>query len=80
MKNRNVVYSGKVGAKMRPSRPRREPVKRKSFHCTAGPFANKWIRLELNGDGRTLPLCFGGWCGHYELQTPGNALTWVPVQ
>lgn len=76
--NRPVVYSGGVGAKMRPSRPKREPVKRAVYHLRGGPLADMRVRLELNGDGCTLPITVRGQCGQYRLLCAGNVLEWVP--
>lgn len=46
----------------------------------AGPYANKWIRLELNGDLRTLQFTAKGMTGHYEpisSRMYSNTLVWV---
>lgn len=73
------VYTGKVGARMRPHKPRRPPVKRQSYRCSGGQFHNKWIRLEAQSRN-TLPINVGGRCGQYKLATDGNVLTWRPYR
>jgi hypothetical protein len=59
--NTNVVYTGKVGAKMRPKPHRiasRAAPKRVTFLLQGGPLSGKTVRLvsESNPSGDTLPL------------------------
>lgn len=66
IKNKNVVYTGKVGAKMK---PRKGPVSTKAtpkhmFKCIGGPL-NGHI-LWLQEDGGTLPIQMKGQFGHYR--------------
>lgn len=61
-RNANVVYSGKVGAKMRTPkhriRARSAPIKRGRATLIGGPLDGQTIRVDLesNGFGDTLPL------------------------
>lgn len=63
-----------------PGKPRRAPVQRQECHLSGGPYHGKVIRLELNGDLRTLPIGVRGQCGHYVKRpgVAGNCLEWVP--
>lgn len=59
--NINVVYTGKVGAKMRPKPHRaasRRAPKRVAFLLSGGPLAGARVLLvsESNPSGDTLPL------------------------
>lgn len=64
-----VIYSGKVGAKMRPvpGRTKKRPVLRALFVCEGGPLDKKHIKLEL-GSGHpvvTLTIRVRGQVGRY---------------
>lgn len=72
------VYTGKVGAKMRPPKPRRKPVQRVRCKLQGGPLDGCWARLEL-GALHTLPLALRGQCGRYAQRIPGNVLEWQPA-
>ena len=65
MRQRNkTVYTGKVGAKMKPPMPRREPTTKTAYKCEDGPIKNR--TLYLTGDGCTMVLNFGGQVGRYN--------------
>lgn len=57
--NTNVVYTGKVGAKMRPKPHRiaaRTTPKRVTFLLVGGPLGGKSVRLASESGMHTLPL------------------------
>lgn len=60
---RPVVYSGKVGAKMKPLKIKKEPATKTAYTCADGPIKHR--TLYLTGDGCTMVLNFGGQVGRY---------------
>lgn len=64
-RNHGVVYGGKVGAKMRPPRPRKRPVVMDKVLVLGGPLAGRTIKLE-SFTGGTLPFTVGGRTGHID--------------
>lgn len=63
MKNRNKLYTGKVGAKMKPRTTiSKRCVKQKVF-CQDGPM--KGIELWLHADLATMPMPYKGQTGRY---------------
>lgn len=57
--NTNVVYTGLVGAKMRPKPHRiasRAAPKRFTFRLSGGPLDGAWVRLVVESGTHTLPL------------------------
>lgn len=75
IRNSGCVYTGRVGAPMKPRRmvtfSRR--VHRSTWRCNGGPFSGRSIRLDVNGGGHTLPIIVRGEAGCYR---GGN---WVPA-
>jgi hypothetical protein len=72
------VFTGKVGAKMKPLLPRvNRRIVRKTVHCDDGPFAKCRIRIDAASDMRTLTFVVRGQVGHYRADK-GDA-KWVPV-
>lgn len=70
-KNPGVVYSGRVGAKLRPKAvPKSAALVRrylyKQIKCLGGPLHFKTIKLDVFGDLKTLPIVCKGQAGHYE--------------
>lgn len=45
----STIYTGKVGAKMRPrsAKRRQAPILKTAYTCTGGPLAGKVIRLAM---------------------------------
>jgi len=67
-KNRNVIYTGKVGARMKPLRRGMLSARRlvrKAFPLKGGPFDGLSARLDAFGGGNTLPLMARGMAGSY---------------
>jgi hypothetical protein len=63
MKNKNVVYSGKVGAKMKPRIGTRRPGCIKSANqCQDGPMKGHFLYLVSS---HTLPVNYRGEVGRY---------------
>ena len=69
----SCVYTGLVGAKMRPAKPRRKPVLYVTHVAENGPFRGRPIRTEA-GQPHTLEFTVPGW-------PPGRYIagTWAPV-
>lgn len=63
-RNPGVVYSGLVGAKMRPKRARRPPVQMCTVSLLGGPLAGKEITLE-GGVPYTFEFTLHGQTGRY---------------
>lgn len=66
-RNPGVVYSGKVGAKMRPAsaKPRAKPVQRERMGCIDGPLAGQTLLVEKHTGASTLPFTLNGRSGRY---------------
>ena len=66
-KKNSTIYTGKVGAKMRPrsAKRRQAPILKTTYGCTGGPFAGKAIRLAMRSGGHTLQIRVGPHVGHY---------------
>lgn len=62
---RPVVYSGKVGAKMRPVRHTvgSKKINKQSYKCQDGPWKNQSLYLE---SGFTLTMTIKGQTGRYN--------------
>lgn len=63
-----TIYTGRVGAPMRPRaipRPSRR-VHRKAIRLVGGPLNGCRVRLDAEGDGHTLPLVVRGQAGRYQ--------------
>lgn len=71
----STIYTGKVGARMKPPSARRpmRRVVRESIQCVGGPFDGKRIRLDVSGGYRTLQFVVGRHVGHYL------GSKWVPA-
>lgn len=66
--NKGVIYTGKVGARMRPSFRGMFSTKRvvkKAFKLIGGPFSNCTVFLDAFGGANTLPICAKGMAGAY---------------
>lgn len=64
MKNKNVVYSGKVGAKMRAKRvSTSRAVAKTGIRCIDGPMRGQILYLQA--DGATMPMVYMGQVGRY---------------
>lgn len=64
MRSRNsTIYTGKVGAKMKPRMPAKERAIKIAYRCEDGPIKHR--TLYLTGDGCTMVLNFGGKVGRY---------------
>lgn len=75
-----TVYTGRVGARMRPAKARRVPrVQRTTCALRGGPLDGQRARLEASAHLCTLPLRLAGQTGRYVLKVPGNVLEWEPV-
>lgn len=70
MKNRGVIYTGRIGAKLRPRRAKSAAARRvfqyKQWRLFGGPLGGSLIKLDATGDGRTLPIVCKGMAGHYK--------------
>lgn len=66
-RNPGVVYSGQVGAKMRPpsGKPRPRPIVREPMPCIDGPLAGRTLLVEKNTGASTLPFTLNGHRGRY---------------
>ena len=67
-KNRNVVYTGRVGARMKPLRRGMFSTRRlvrRAFPLNGGPFHGLCARLDAFGGGNTLPFVARGMAGSY---------------
>jgi hypothetical protein len=60
----NTVYTGKVGSKMRPLKPRREPSRKQRYECLDGPMQG--YALYLSSDGATAVMNINGQVGRYN--------------
>lgn len=67
-KRNPCVYTGPVGARMRPLtfRSRKAPVRRERVTLCGGPLDGQTVPLELNGDRNTLPITLRGQSGVYR--------------
>ena len=67
IKNRNVIYTGRVGAKMRPLAfrgwSRRVPMK--LVECISGPWRGYKLCLDPFSGCETLPIVVRGVAGRY---------------
>lgn len=61
---RPVVYSGKVGAKMKPLAMRKGSAQKVKFYCQDGPM--KGYALFLTADGTTAQMNVAGQIGRYN--------------
>jgi hypothetical protein len=63
----SCVYTGRVGAKMRPvaHRVAKHPVRREVIRATGGPLDGRRLRLEMNTGLSTLPFTLAGQTGRY---------------
>lgn len=61
------IYTGKVGARMKPRTLRgwSRHVARRSVACDGGPFAGRKLSLS-KGDPRTMVFAVGRHVGHYS--------------
>lgn len=76
-KNTNVVYNGKVGAKMKPKKSTSsKATPKRMFESLDGPL--KGHSLCLQEDGGTLPITIKGVSGHYS-RGVGSLICWVPA-
>lgn len=69
-RNTNVIYTGKVGARMpmraaKPKAARRSNFIRGVFKCEGGPYAGRAITLDSCGDLKTLTIRVRGQVGRY---------------
>lgn len=76
-KNTNVIYTGKIGARM-PMRPKRPAAAKRCFMrgiyvCKGGPYSGRPIQLDITGDLRTLTIRVKDQVGRYF----GD--NWVPA-
>lgn len=70
-RNRGVVYTGKVGAKLRPRRwsVSRRRVPKVQYRCNSGPLKGHCIWLDPSSGHTTLPIVVRGERGHYYCGT-----------
>lgn len=65
-KNTGVIFTGRVGSRMRIAKPRAS--RRMTYHhikCESGPLRGMTIRLDKYGDQHTLPIVIRGEVGRY---------------
>lgn len=60
----NTVYTGKVGAPIRKTRPKKTTVKKVRYICKDGPM--KGYSLMLADDGATAVMSINGQVGRYN--------------
>jgi hypothetical protein len=67
-KRNPCVYTGLVGARMRPLsfHNHKAPVQRAKVVLCGGPLDGQTVQLELNGDYNTLPIILRGQTGVYR--------------
>lgn len=66
IKNPGVIYTGRVGAKLRPRKIHRRPgILKAIVYLEGGPLHGSKVKLEKNGDMRTLPIMCRGRIGQY---------------
>lgn len=82
IRNKGVVYAGKVGAKMRPrfSSAPRKGVRKSAFKCVGGPMDGHTLYLTTPS---TVPMNVNGQCGRYVSDVPIGItkplLEWEPA-
>jgi hypothetical protein len=67
-KNTNVIYTGKVGARMAPPKHRakaKRPVQFGHYRCAGGPLDGKVLVFPIGNDLKTLTFRLHGQIGHY---------------
>ncbi|QKW95367.1 hypothetical protein [Ralstonia phage RPZH3] len=82
IRNKGVVYAGKVGAKMRPrfSSAPRKTVRKTAFQCVGGPMDGHTLYLTTPS---TVPMNMAGQRGRYVSDVPMGItkplLEWEPA-
>lgn len=68
IKNTNVIYTGRVGVRMRPPRGPRSSrrIIKKVVQLLGGPLSGARVWLSAHDGMSTLPIVCKGQAGHYQ--------------